>query len=76
MMQRLPTWDCPGLVSFTINLIIVLAASKVALFFAQKPAWVKLQKWFMASASAGLAIKMASTKTKIIANVNLGKYYL
>ncbi|SMC62957.1 Threonine/homoserine/homoserine lactone efflux protein [Pedobacter nyackensis] len=52
------------LVSFTINFIIVLTASKVALFFAKKPSWIKVQKWFMASVLTGLAIKMAFSKAK------------
>lgn len=51
-------------VSFSINLIIVLTASRVALFFAENPTWVKVQKWFMASTLTFLAVKMALTKQK------------
>jgi threonine/homoserine/homoserine lactone efflux protein len=36
----------------------------VALFFAKKPSWVKVQKWFMASVLTGLAVKMAFSKAK------------
>jgi threonine/homoserine/homoserine lactone efflux protein len=52
------------LVSFSINLLIVLTAAKVADWFAQNPLWIKIQKWFMASVLSGLALKMALDKGK------------
>jgi threonine/homoserine/homoserine lactone efflux protein len=52
------------LVSFSVNLIIVLTAAKVALFFSNNPIWIKIQKWFMASVLTYLAIKMAFSKAK------------
>nr|WP_307866703.1 LysE family translocator [Pedobacter sp. ASV19] len=64
MMQSLQLGAVQVLVSFTINIIIVLTASKVALFFIKRPSWIKAQKWFMASVLTGLAIKMASSKAK------------
>jgi len=64
MTQCLQLGAVQVLVSFSINFIIVLTASKLALFFAKKPSWVKMQKWFMASVLAGLAIKMALSKAK------------
>jgi threonine/homoserine/homoserine lactone efflux protein len=51
-------------VSFSINLIIVLVASKIASFFSENPKWLKVQKWFMASVLTYMAIKMALTKVK------------
>ena len=51
-------------ISFSVNFIIVISAAKMANWFAQKPIWMKIQKWFMASVLAGLAIKMAFTKVK------------
>ena len=51
-------------ISFSVNFIIVISAAKMANWFAQKPLWMKIQKWFMASVLAGLAIKMAFTKVK------------
>jgi len=51
-------------VSFTVNFIIVLSAAKASAFFAANPTWIKIQKWFMASALAFLAIKMAFSKAK------------
>lgn len=52
------------MISFTINLLIVLSAAKMAKWFSKKPIWLKVQKWFMASVLAGLAFKMALTKAK------------
>lgn len=51
-------------VSFTVNFIIVLSAAKVAVWFARKPQWVKIQKWFMASVLTALAARMALDKAK------------
>ncbi len=64
MMQSLQLGVTQVLVSFSVNLLIVLTASKAAAFFAQNPAWIKRQKWFMASVLTGLALKMAFTKAK------------
>lgn len=52
------------LISFTINLLIVLSAAKMAKWFSKKPIWLRVQKWFMASILTGLAVKMALTKVK------------
>lgn len=52
------------IISFTVNFLIVISAAKMASWFAKKPLWMKVQKWFMASVLTGLAIKMAFTKAK------------
>jgi threonine/homoserine/homoserine lactone efflux protein len=64
MIQSLQLGATQVFVSFSINFIIVLTASKAAVFFAKNPSWVKAQKWFMASVLTGLAIKMAISKAK------------
>lgn len=51
-------------VSFSINFLIVLTAAKAAIFFADNPVWIKIQKWFMASVLTFLAVKMALSKAK------------
>jgi threonine/homoserine/homoserine lactone efflux protein len=51
-------------ISFTINLLIVISAAKMATWFSKKPIWLRIQKWFMASVLTGLAVKMALTKAK------------
>lgn len=52
------------IISFTVNFLIVISAAKMSLWFAEKPLWLKIQKWFMASVLTGLALKMALTKAK------------
>jgi threonine/homoserine/homoserine lactone efflux protein len=52
------------LVSFTVNFLIVLSAARVAVWFAHKPQWIRIQKWFMASVLTALAAKMALDKGK------------
>jgi threonine/homoserine/homoserine lactone efflux protein len=64
MTQCLQLGTVQVLVSFSINIIVAVTASKMALFFARKPFWVKTQKWFMASVLTGLSIKMALSKAK------------
>lgn len=64
MTQSLQLGLTQIIVSFSVNFIIVLTAAKTALFFARKPSWIKIQKWFMASVLTALAVKMAFTKAK------------
>ncbi len=64
MTQSLQLGATQVFVSFSINLIIVLTASKVAIFFGQNPSCLRVQKWFMASVLTGLAFKMAFSKAK------------
>lgn len=49
-------------ISFLVNFVIVLSASRVAVFFSKSPYWLKAQKWFMASILTFLAVKMAVSK--------------
>ncbi len=51
-------------VSFSVNFIIVLTATRFALFFNQNPRWIRFQKWFMAGILTGLAAKLAFDKVK------------
>ncbi len=52
------------LISFTVNFLIVLSAARVAVWFAHKPQWIRVQKWFMASVLTALAARMALDKGK------------
>ncbi|MEH0153001.1 LysE family translocator [Limibacter armeniacum] len=52
------------IISFSVNFLIVISAAKLATWFSQKPLWLRVQKWFMASVLTGLAMKMALTKVK------------
>lgn len=46
-------------VSFTVNLLIVLVASRVAAWFGKRPTWLKVQRWLMAGMLTGLAARLA-----------------
>lgn len=46
-------------ISFTVNLLIVFTASKIAAWFGARPTWRKVQRWLMASVLTGLAVKLA-----------------
>ncbi|EYC52205.1 lysine transporter LysE [Hylemonella gracilis str. Niagara R] len=46
-------------VSFTVNLAIVLSAARLAAWFARSPRWLAAQRYLMGSVLAALAVKMA-----------------
>jgi len=64
MTQSLQLGAIHIFICFCVQCIIVMVASKAAAFFATKPSWIKLQKYFMASVLTGLAVKMVFTKAK------------
>ena len=64
MIQSLQLGAIHIIICFSVQFIIIMMASKAALFFAGKPSLIKLQKWFMASVLTGLAVKMVFTKTR------------
>lgn len=64
LTQSLMLGTTQMLVSFTVNFLIVLFAARVAIWFAHKPQWIRVQKWFMASVLTALAAKMALDKGK------------
>jgi threonine/homoserine/homoserine lactone efflux protein len=45
-------------ISFTVNLLIVLTASKIAGWFGKRPTWLKAQRWIMSGVLTGLAAKL------------------
>ncbi|WP_425374964.1 LysE family translocator [Methylobacterium segetis] len=47
-------------VSVTVNAAIAVAAGSIALFLAQRPAWLLVQRWMMGTVLAGLAVRMAT----------------
>lgn len=47
-------------VSVTVNSLIALAAGSVALFLTTRPTWALVQRWFMGTVLAGLAVRMAT----------------
>ena len=47
-------------ISVAVNSLIVVMAGSVAAFLASRPKWVQVQRWFMGTVLAGLAVRMAS----------------
>ncbi|MVM41421.1 LysE family translocator [Spirosoma sp. HMF3257] len=52
------------LVSATVNFLIVLSAARISRWFQARPAYIRVQKWIMASILTGLAMRMAIDKGK------------
>jgi threonine/homoserine/homoserine lactone efflux protein len=46
-------------ISVSVNAMIALAAGSIALFLAQRPTWMLLQRYLMGTVLAGLAVRMA-----------------
>ncbi len=46
-------------ISFTVNLLIVLFAARLAAGFARRPRWLALQRYLMGCVLAALAVRMA-----------------
>ncbi len=46
-------------ISVSVNAMIALAAGTIALFLAQRPTWMLLQRYLMGTVLAGLAVRMA-----------------
>ena len=46
-------------ISFTVNLAIVLTAGSLAKWLAERPLWVVLQRWIMATVLGALALRLA-----------------
>jgi len=46
-------------ISVSVNAMIALAAGSIALFLAQPPAWMRVQRYLMGTVLAGLAVRMA-----------------
>jgi threonine/homoserine/homoserine lactone efflux protein len=47
-------------ISVAVNSLIVVMAGSVAAFLESRPRWVQVQRWFMGTVLAGLAIRMAT----------------
>ncbi len=52
------------MVSATVNFLIVMSAARMARWFQARPAYIRAQKWVMASILTGLAVRMAIDKGK------------
>ncbi len=52
-------------ISVSVNAVIALGAGAIALFLAQRPGWLLLQRWLMGTVLAGLAVRMAVEARKV-----------
>ena len=46
-------------VSLAVNFLIILAAARLAAWFARNPLWQAVQRWFMGLVLGGLAVRLA-----------------
>lgn len=63
-MQSITLGITQVIVSFSVNLVIVLVAARLARWFSLNPKWIRIQKWFMAGVLTSLAARMALDKSK------------
>ena len=59
LVQSLLLGSIQIVISVSVNGMIALAAGSIALFLAQRPAWMLLQRYLMGTVLAGLAVRMA-----------------
>ena len=52
-------------ISVSVNAVIALAAGSIALFLANRPSWMLVQRWLMGTVLAGLAVRMAVEAKKV-----------
>src|SRR3954447_18729480 len=52
-------------ISVSVNAIIALAAGSIALFLANRPSWMLVQRWLLGTVLAGLAVRMAVEARKV-----------
>lgn len=49
-------------VSLTVNTCIVIGAGSLALWLAQRPVWLRLQRWLMATVLGLLAVRLVTER--------------
>ena len=59
LMQSVVLGSIQIVISVSVNALIALVAGSIALFFAQRPTWMRLQRYLMGTVLAGLAVRMA-----------------
>lgn len=53
-------------VSFSVNLAIVLSASRISVWFARNPGWLNVQRYVMGTVLAGMAVRLAAEQRKAV----------
>jgi threonine/homoserine/homoserine lactone efflux protein len=46
-------------IALTLNCLIVLGASRIARWLAERPVWLKVQRWFMATVLSAMAVRIS-----------------
>jgi len=46
-------------ISLTVNTMIAMAAGSIAMFLKSRPTWALVQRWFMGTVLAALAVRIA-----------------
>jgi len=59
LLQSVVLGSSQIVISVSVNAMIALAAGSIALFLAQRPTWMLLQRYLMGTVLAGLAVRMA-----------------
>jgi threonine/homoserine/homoserine lactone efflux protein len=59
LMQSVVLGSIQIVISVSVNAMIALAAGSIALFLAERPTWMLLQRYLMGTVLAGLAVRMA-----------------
>ncbi|MGH3739086.1 MAG: LysE family translocator [Micromonosporaceae bacterium] len=54
-------------VALTLNALLVLTAGSVASFLGQRPLWLRIQRYLMGTALAGIALHIATDRTRALA---------
>ena len=66
-LQSLTLGAVQILVALTVNTLIVLTAGTLAAFLATRPTWLRAQRYLMGTVLAGLALKLATDRSKAVA---------
>jgi threonine/homoserine/homoserine lactone efflux protein len=51
-------------IAVTVNCLIVLAAGRIARWLANRPGWLRLQRWLMASVLGALAVRLLADRSR------------
>jgi threonine/homoserine/homoserine lactone efflux protein len=51
-------------IALVVNALIVLSAGSIAAFLAQRPVWLRVQRYLMGTVLAGLAVKVALDRSR------------
>ena len=63
-MQSLVLGGIQVSIALTLNCVIVLTASTLAVFLARRPGWLRTQRYLMGGVLGGLALRLATERTR------------